>query len=67
MCNILTLMMDDHNFPWFEKVTTLKCYMIRGIKDKEVLETFFTRFPNVQMFKGIIEEEFFPLNKMAEA
>ena len=30
-------MMKDEHFPWFEKVRTLKCYLIRDMKDKSVL------------------------------
>lgn len=54
-------MMRDPNFPWFEKVTTLKCYLVRDMKDKTVLQLFFTKFRNLLEFKGIIEEEFYPL------
>lgn len=66
MTNILKLIMEEFNFPWFEKVTTLKCYMMRNVKDKDTVETFFTRFTNIQMFKGIIDDDFFPLNKFSE-
>ena len=58
---ILAKMMEDNNFPWFEKVTTIKCYLVREIKDKTVLQTFFTKFRNLNMFKGIIDETFNPL------
>jgi len=53
--------MKDNNFPWFEKVTTIKCYLIRDLKDKTVLQNFFTCFRNLYCLKGITEEEFNPL------
>lgn len=58
---ILTEIMKEPNFPWFSSVKTLKCYDGLGIKDKAVLQTFFTRFGSVETFKGIITDYFFPL------
>lgn len=55
---ILETMMANPNFQWFEKVKTIKCYLIRDMKDKTVLQTFFTKFRNLEMIKGVIEEEF---------
>jgi len=37
LTNILNEMMKDQNFPWFEKVETIKCYLIRDLKDSTVL------------------------------
>ena len=53
-------MLDD-NFPWFEKVRTIKCFMVRDLKEKEVLQTFFTKFRNLILMKGVMDEEFNPL------
>ncbi len=48
----------NNNFPWFEKITTVKCYLVRDLRKKEELQKFFTRFRNLRMIKGVIEEEF---------
>ena len=61
LTQILSEIMKDNNFPWFEKVTTIKCYLIRDLKDKTVLQNFFTCFRNLYCLKGITEEEFNPL------
>src|SRR6185436_12029372 len=58
---ILQEIMKDPNYPWFSSVRTLKCYDGLGIKDPVVLQTFFTRFAQVETFKGIITDYFFPL------
>ncbi|CDW87598.1 UNKNOWN [Stylonychia lemnae] len=59
---MLDLMMQDSNFPWFESVTTIKCYQIRYLGDMNKIKLFFTKFKNLQTFKGITEEEFNPLD-----
>jgi hypothetical protein len=58
--------MKDNNFPWFEKVSTLKCYSVSGLKDPQILQTWFTKFRNLKTFKGIITEEFNPLGMFQE-
>jgi oligoendopeptidase F len=37
LTKILEEMMKDQNFIWFEKVRTIKCYLVRDMKSKEVL------------------------------
>lgn len=63
---MLQIMMQDSNFPWFESVTTIKCYQIRYLRDMNIMKLFFTKFKNLQCFKGITEEEFNPLDKFIE-
>ena len=53
-------MNTDSNFPWFEKVTLLKCYNVRD-SDKEVIYEFFRQFKNLVEIRGITEQEFNPL------
>ena len=60
-------MMKDENYPWFSTVRTLKCFDGLELKDKNVLQYFFTRFTNLETFKGIITEYFFPLEKFEES
>jgi hypothetical protein len=61
LTKILEKMMADPNFPWFEKVHTIKCYLVRDLKDPSALQLFFTKFRNLNEMKGIIEDEFNPL------
>jgi hypothetical protein len=58
---MLKMMMKDPSFPWFDKVHTIKVYQIRNLKDDEVMKKFYTCFRNLKTFKGIIEDEFNPL------
>jgi hypothetical protein len=58
LTNIVMELMKDSNFPWFEKVTTIKCYCVRDMTDSDQLQTFFTHFRNLETLKGVIEEEF---------
>lgn len=59
---MLQLMMEDSSFPWFESVTTIKCYQVRNLRDMNVIKDFFCRFKNLECFKGITEDEFNPLD-----
>jgi hypothetical protein len=58
---ILQEIMKDENFIWFSTVKTLKCYDGLLIKDKTVLQTFFTKFKQAETFKGLNTEYFNPL------
>lgn len=58
---IVEEIMKDDNFGWFSSVKTLKCYDGLGLKDKSKLQLFFTKFRDLQTFKGIITDYWFPL------
>jgi len=53
----------DNNFPWFGKVEKLECYKAYDIADKDAILEWFTRFENLQEFKGVSDEAFFPLER----
>lgn len=58
---ILAEIMKDPNYGWFSSVKTIKCYDGQSLKDKSVLQLFFTKFRNLQWFKGIITDYWNPL------
>lgn len=60
LTNILAEMMKDENFPWFKTVRIIKVYCVRDMKDKSVLQRFFTRFNSLEEMRGITEENFDP-------
>jgi hypothetical protein len=59
--NIAKEMLKDANFPWFDKVTTLKCYKVYEAKEIGVVGSWLTAFRNLEHFRGITEEQFNPL------
>lgn len=59
--------MKDDNFPWFKTVRMIKVYQVRDMKDKTVLQRFFTRFQHLEEMRGITEEEFDPFELFPEA
>lgn len=61
LTNIMTVMNEDDNFPWFSSIRTIKCYKLEELKDYGPAGLFFTKFINLQTFKGIIDDNFFPL------
>jgi hypothetical protein len=64
--NIAKEMLKDSNFPWFEKVTVLKCYKVYEMKDLAVCGEWLTAFKNLEHFRGITEEQFNPLQYFQE-
>ena len=58
---LLTIMMKDGKHNWFKTVTTLKCYDVLGVEDPVVMQTFFTKFTQLETMKGIVTEHFNPL------
>jgi len=50
---ICKIMNSDPNFPWFEKVTTIKIYEAKDMKDKNELCLLLTKFRNLVTMKGI--------------
>ena len=61
LTNLANEMMKDENFVWFSTVKTFKCYAGFGIKNPLALQTLFTKFKNADTFKGIIFDNFNPL------
>lgn len=53
--------MKNNNFVWFTTVKVLKCYAGFGMKDKSALQLLFTKFKGCDTFKGIIFDQFNPL------
>lgn len=47
LTNIVELMMEEEDFPWFKSVKKLKCYEINHIDNKESLQNFYTKFKNL--------------------
>ena len=61
LTKLLTIMMKDGKHNWFKTVTTLKCYDGLGVADPAVMQTFFTKFTQLETMKGIVTEYFNPL------
>jgi hypothetical protein len=59
--NMIALMVADPTFPWFASVHTIKLYLIRELKDKDLFNKFLTCFKGLKTLKGITEPEFNPL------
>lgn len=61
--NIIKIILDQPDFPWYNTVETVKCYEARDFKGQEDLKEFFTRLKNLKDFRGIFQSYFNPLEK----
>lgn len=63
LTNIVEIMSEEEDFPWFKSVKILKCYEINMIDTKESLQKFYTMFKNLTTIKGIYWNDFNPFSK----
>lgn len=59
--NIIKIIIDSDDFPWFDTVETVKCYEARDFAGQEDLKIFFTKLKNLKDFRGIFQSYFNPL------